>query len=750
MKLQLLALLLISFALSASAQNLTLAELQNLCKLSNWETGAQTLSRKGWEYHDSKRGSSWQYSIISYAHSKDDYYEDRAAAWFTFYTYDNRVDKIHYTPPNRTAYNNIVATLAANGYKRVDNQINDDNITVTYSSPSFTLEIKTETTKHAYNSTTFETNRIYLTRKGGIYDDDNGEKVEYWYSGGIKERYTLKDGKKNGKCTTYYSDGTLESIFTYVNGNLTGAFAVYNSDGVLQGAGTLLNGKKNGLITKYHEDGNKQSECVYKNDVRNGKETTYFPNGKIHTIGNYVNDQMSGLCKLFNEEGTLLVSGTYLNGKEHGLVTVYNENGIKESEITYQNGVSNGKYTLYHPNGKVKETGSNLDDEVNGLVTEYNEDGIKISEETFKNGEYDGKVTLYNEDGKIEVTGTYVNGKKNGTFTEYTYDDDDGHLWMQEIDNYIDDDLHGYCETKVFSNDKWRTILYKNYDHGTLHGAAKNWNTGADTVIFCNYNHGKLDGEYKVKGVFMNLGNILAVDDDNLLTLTDGQYSDGSRVGYWIYKNSMGRITSEGLYQSGKREGEWRFYKVCLGEWKYNEDSLFSSEFNMQISSIENYNNGLLHGKLTKFRDKNPYSAFKDSVDYIATYRNGQLDGHYERHTPDGDITISGDYTNGKKSGKWHELDSADNTKWVTEYTDNMFNGRREQYDAQDHKLFSYNYSYNTLDGIQTKYNTDGSKQQEERYYMANCNGRTSIRETIAKNCQSKSSAHTPPILQQK
>ena len=77
---------------STSAQTLTLGELQTLCKLSDWETGSNTLTRKGWEYHNSKRGDTYEYSTISYAYGKDAWYDDRATAWFRFYTYNGRVE----------------------------------------------------------------------------------------------------------------------------------------------------------------------------------------------------------------------------------------------------------------------------------------------------------------------------------------------------------------------------------------------------------------------------------------------------------------------------------------------------------------------------------------------------------------------------------------------------------------------------------------------------------------------------------
>jgi antitoxin component YwqK of YwqJK toxin-antitoxin module len=141
-----------------------------------------------------------------------------------------------------------------------------------------------------------------------------------------------------------------------------------------------------------------------------------------------------------------------------------------------------------------------------------------------------------------------------------------------------------------------------------------------------------------------------------------------------------------------------------------------AANMNMQISSIENYQNGQLHGQLTKFRDKSSIESFSDSVEYIANYKNGTLHGHYEKHSLDGTITISGNYSFGKKEGQWKETDSIDNTTWITEYRENFYNGKREQFDTQGRKLCSYNYSYNQLDGIQIKYNLDGTKSIEETF----------------------------------
>ena len=149
MKTKLLTLILAFFAISASAQSLTLAELQNFCRLSNWQTANDNLTRKGWEFHGSSKGDYDHYASIEFAYSKSGWNGDYATAWLTLYIDGNKVEKVWYQAPKNT-YNIIKNSLAANGYKRTDNEIKDGDISTFYTSKSFDIKLTNSTVDTQY------------------------------------------------------------------------------------------------------------------------------------------------------------------------------------------------------------------------------------------------------------------------------------------------------------------------------------------------------------------------------------------------------------------------------------------------------------------------------------------------------------------------------------------------------------------------------------------------------------------------
>ncbi len=586
-----------AIVISTSAQNLTLSELQNLCKLSNWENGANTLTRKGWEYHDSKRGDTYEYSTISYAHSKDEWNGKYASAWFQFYTYNNRVERIAYQPTDN-AFKAIKASLASNGYKQIDNQIYNNFISTTYNSPSFTLVIETTTQERMYGNGTIVSYNIYLTRKGGIYDDDNGEKVIYYYgTSTVKERYTLKNGKRNGKAYAYSENGKLQGEFTYSNGALTGAFTVYHDNGNPSVSGTLINGEKNGLCTEYDYYGNKKSEQYYKN------------------------------------------------------------------------------------------------------------------------GKYEGKVTIFNSNGQIDEIGNFTNGEKNGLFVEYIYDNN-GEISIQITGKYFNDNKDGLWETKILMDGEWKTILYSNYSNGKLHGASKEWTPDSDTIVICNYNYGILDGKYQVKGGFLGMRNIF--NDNTLVTITDGYYTNGKKSGYWTYKNALMQPVAEGKYVDDEKEGIWKYYYI-----------------NSHLDCIANYHWGKLHGKYIKYKKQIALNSFngsneiiKDSIDYICNYSFDELNGHFERHDNNGNIISEGDFYNNMRNGRWTETDIKNDAKCYLNYVNGKLDGLCEIFSySSGTKMYTNNYKNNKLEGRQIWWDYDGKLFME-----SDCKNGYVQRETVYNN----------------
>ena len=680
MKRCLLYFLMIVFGTSVSAQNLTLQELQNLCKLQNWETGNNILSNKGWEFHDSERGSSYQAAVITYAYNKNYYNNNRASAWFAFYAVNNRVEKIHYTA-TESAYKSIMSSLASNGYKQIGSDIGYKSLTATYKSQSFLLEITTETQERDDDyGVTHAVHSLELIRLGGAYDDDNGEKTEYYYgTSNVKARYTLKDGKLNGKAFKYNYDGSKDFEATYKNGNKEGKYISYYENGKIQEILTYSDDVLNGQCIEYYDNGNKKSEVVYKNGKINGKCTSYYDDGTIKMTCNVVND------------------------KQEGLRIEYDENGNKTSEVTYKDDKINGKCTSYYDDGTIKMTCSIVNDKQEGLRIEYNENGKKDVEAYFKDGELNGK------------------------YIEYDYNDE-GELNYQEEGSYLDGEKDGYWETKAKYDDKWQILVFTNYNKGVKHGDAKEWIPGFDTVVYCTYSNGKLNGKYQVKGSLASiLGKTYRPWHDKV-TFVDGYYADGEKTGHWSYYNKLGWLQEEGDYNDDKMSGEWKYYGMYLPDFNISEkeDTIEESTWVSTpgcLERIENYENGNLNGMVIKYRARSLHRNIidgKDTIDYIAHYKNGILHGDYEKHDIDR-IVLKGQYYDGKRDGEWMEFDSIKwsmsdlfteindkpyyvytETKWIGNYAKDKKNGLWEKYDDKtNQKIMSLTYRNDVLDGTQ-------------------------------------------------
>lgn len=161
---KLITLLLFSvIAISTMAQSLTLSELQNFCKLSNWQTANDILSRKGWEFHGSTKGDFDHYSSIEFAYSKSDWSGDYASAWLTLFIDGNQVEKVWYQAPKNT-FNTIKNSLTANGYKRTDNEIKDGDIITYYSGKLFNLKLTISTADNQFGGQD-AVYRITISRK---------------------------------------------------------------------------------------------------------------------------------------------------------------------------------------------------------------------------------------------------------------------------------------------------------------------------------------------------------------------------------------------------------------------------------------------------------------------------------------------------------------------------------------------------------------------------------------------------------
>lgn len=669
MKQNIFTLLLMVFAMSATAQNLSLAELQNLCKQSNWENGANILTRKGWEYHNSKRGDTYEYSTISYAYGKDAWYDDRATAWFRFYTYNGRVEEIDYQPTDN-AYKAIKNSLAANGYKLTDSKIYDNSIASFYSSPSFILVIQTSTQERAYSGGTMVSYIITLTRKGGIYDNDNGEKVDYYYgTSNIKERYTLKDGKRHGKCYSYFEDGTLQSVITYTNGIGNGSYIFYNENGKPRISGTLLNDEKNGLITEYDEYGDKNFEYTAKNGKANGKFTAYHYNGKIRATGNYV------------------------NGEKDGLITEFDTDGRKINECYYKDGEKNGQYKeyTYNEDGElgITVTGSFVDNERDGYwETKVLKDGKWYTAlySNYNNGTLHGAAKEWKAGCDSIVYCNYQYGKLHGEYREkrqflgagFLFDDEN--LYTDVEGQYYNGNKNGHW---TYRNKLMQIEMEGNFLNDKEEGEWKYYFANQILESIANYYNGKLNGKFvQIKKDFINNKLLDPSFDYMKQEIRDSidficHYENGELNGHYEKHDNDGNIISEGNYSNNKRYGRWIDIDTT-------EDAKY----------CWNYKNGKPDGLCEEFA----YSSGRKL--YTNNFTDGVLDGRQYWYNIDGSTFLENNFKNGVMQSQIMYND--DKTK---------------QYEFQLIEKRSYNFTGKVTLFYSHQYNPDISKITTEYYY---------------------------------
>ena len=670
MKAKIVSVILLFLALTSTAQDLTLVELQNLCKLSNWETGNTTLVRKGWEYHDSRRSYAYNEPIVAivYGYNKNTY--GRAAAWVCLFTHNEKVEQVLYDA-TESAYKNINASLAANGYKKNGSDMDDGKITTTYGSKQFMLKITMETEKREYTDATYTKYTIIVIRRSGLYDEDNGEKVDYYYgSSTVKRRYTLKDGKINGKVTEYFRDGSIESVSNWNSG------------------------------------------------VVNGPFTTYYANGKIKITGSVANDKRNGKFVEYDEDGKITSSGTYLNDKKNGIFTEYSEDGEK-GVVTYKNGEIEGKYTLYYINGKTKITGCIINGKKNGQFVEYDEEGRKTYEYNRKDDELNGKYIEYNYDdeGNLfgQLSGQYKEGEKEGRWETKVMSG--GQLKTIKFTTYSEGILNGDAREWTGGD----SVIFCSYKDGQLDGkyqvkasfmnlffSPTDDKNSYMTITDGNYSEGNKSGHWEYKNL---MGQ----------TTSEGYYIDDKKEGEWKYYEPDFVSDDEIISKGGV------VHDIGTGKDTIYDESVGGLSLVMKLAYTKTYKYGLLHGKLVAFR----IPRFgTDSIDYICHYYTGQKHGEYEKHNSLGLIVEQGEYNygkrygdwkedsvlvyrssgrykNGKRDGVWTYYDFSNPTRLQKkcEYKDGKKDGTWEFYDKETgEKIETLNYKQDKLSGQQTKY----------------------------------------------
>lgn len=558
-----------------AAQDVSLSDLENICRNKNWEPVNTFLMNKGWEYFTSEKGDTEKYDIISWSYEKS--YGDKAKGWFNLYSYEGKPSKITYSVFNKKAYQLIFNSLKSKNYKLQESKIEDNIIYSTYSNDKYFLEVSTEQLKDEddfSNESVTGYNFIFIA-KSSMYDPNNGDKIQYHEDGGIEAKYTLKDGELEGEFIYYYSNGNIQKKGVFRNGLQNGQFFEFDELGNLIAEYTMINGKKHGKYTSY-ENGEVSVEKFYKEDALNGSFISYlYNNGRVvgKTKGEYLDNKFNGRWEFFyledNEEKLL----TYKNLKNGLLNGAFQE--VKGDSViigTYQNDKLHGTIRIYR-------------DFFAGIINNIpRTDTTEITLRAlgrYAKGSKTGIWNYFDETGYLIKKGEYTNDQKNGIWSYYypKYVNDEGEpleyagkLYLTEI--YSEDELNG------------ESIRYSYIDK---------FKYKCDTIIY----EKKLDSCFNQRLVKVfnkvsykdNLLNGPAVFKDSIGNIIQrGNYLNDQKDGLWLerylidYIEEPFYINSEGIYKKGLKQGKWK---------EYLDEGLVLASYNLH--------DGSFHGDQIKF-----------------------------------------------------------------------------------------------------------------------------------------------------
>jgi antitoxin component YwqK of YwqJK toxin-antitoxin module len=675
-------------------QKLSLTDLSFLCNKKNWEDVNQYLLAKGWTYFDSEKGDTYKYNTITWSFKKD-YYSDKAQGWFYLYTYEGYPNKISYSVFNKESYYLIQNSISTAGFKLIDSEIEDNEVTSTYGNSSYTLSISyAKRTDDDWQDRSVTAYKITLIKKAGIYDADNGKKTAYFDDGEtIQAEFELLDGKINGQLKAYHENGQLKKIGNYINGIENGLFKEYDEDGNIDAEYTMLNGLMNGSFKRYS-------------------------NGKLIKSGSFIKGKQEGPFTEYDESGAKTAEYFMTNDMKNGLVKVF-ENGKLSYSTTFQNDIQTGKYTEYYYNEEDGELslinyGEHLDDEKHGtwklfiiedgkerlLTVENYANGIKngLFQEikgdsliicTYKNEILDGEYKVYIDISKILFGGVirtkvsdlalisegrYYNGLKNGYWKNY---DILGSL--REEGSYLND----------LENGEWR------YYYVNLHDTAGVELPYAKKLyLIANYTNGKLNGK-STRYSFLTTEKYPCSEVDKTKSSFDtctrdiyekvletSFYKDDKLDGPFELKDSLGNIMAKGSFKNDLKDGEW-----------------------LQRFASEDF-----YGKVYYYYQKGNYAADIRVGKWIQFVN--------ENH-----IILTLNYKDGKFHGEYISWDKDD--KPITKKIFN--NGKLAEYVTYDSlgqkalmKYEIYDNNWNSFRCRETKYLLDGYASQEYLLYMEN------------------------------
>jgi antitoxin component YwqK of YwqJK toxin-antitoxin module len=337
--------------------------------------------------------------------------------------------------------------------------------------------------------------------------------------------------KGEGEMTTFYTTGKVKEWYNYKNGLKNGPFEELSIYGYLTLKGGFKDGEKDGTWEYFYYTGQPEKVTNYSNGQLNGGYKYFYDNGQLNVEGNYTKGKKDGSWAWYTNTGTRDQSGTFKNDLQDGDWTYWFPTGELSYSAKYKEGLKSGMWSYLYKNGKKFKEGTFDKDLKNGAWKTWYEDGTLLMEGTYLNGKEEGKWNNHWESGDLKNSATFKQGKLEGEWLSF-YPNGKQKLIGKYSDNMkVGEWTEHFDNGKVKNVNNYKLLKMKTkMDYGLM----------KDHVVMESQLHG-VSTSYSSK--------------DFRLT-EEGNYKEGVKDGEWIAYHPGGKLAAvSSNYKSGKLDG---------------------------------------------------------------------------------------------------------------------------------------------------------------------------------------------------
>ena len=198
-------------------------------------------------------------------------------------------------------------------------------------------------------STWYHENNQIETIYDYVFDQAQGEKLDYTNNGTLNITSHFVDNELDGRKVFYSNDGALQLIRFYDKGRFIG-YTYLDKDG--QEKPIVAVEKETADVVSYFKNGKKAKAYTIDKGLLQGDYNSYYSSGNIEKELVYIDDEFHGTQTYYYPDGQIEHTANYLHGHEYSVFTYYYPNGQLKKEENYKNGTKNGDTTHYNTNGE--------------------------------------------------------------------------------------------------------------------------------------------------------------------------------------------------------------------------------------------------------------------------------------------------------------------------------------------------------------------------------------------------------------